>query len=104
MGIVILSSMGILLSSAKVAAKAPKTAKKGLPNQKIPKTEQLTKQAKLPSKLLFCLIYQRLPKFIPTNAAKVTPIVKKSIAQQAIKAGKKANTTTLPQRAYKLLL
>jgi len=93
-GILMLSSRGILQSSAIVAAKAPKIARGGFPSHKMPKMAQLTKQAKLPSKLLLRLLNQRLPKFMPTKAAKVSPIVKKAIAQEAIRGSKKATQIT----------
>ena len=93
-GILILSSRGILHNSAIVADKAPKIARGGLSNHKMPKMEQLTKQAKLPSKLFFPLLNQRLPKLIPTRAAKVSPMVKNAIAQEAISGLKKATQIT----------
>ncbi len=93
-GILILSSRGMLHNSANVAVKAPKIASGGLSSQKMPKIKQLTKQAKLPSKLFFPLLNRRLPKLIPTKAAKVSPIVKKAIAQEAISGLKKATQIT----------
>lgn len=93
-GILMLSSKGMLQSSAMVADKAPKTASRGLPSQNMPKIAQLMKQAKLPSKLLLRLLNQRLPKLMPTKAAKVSPIVKKAIAQEAINGLKKATQIT----------
>ena len=88
-GIFILSSIGKRENSAKVAAIAPKKAIVGSIKKRA-KINVLTKQAKLPSRLLLVPNSFLLPNEIPMIAAKVSPIDRKHKDRKAISSGKTA--------------
>jgi len=91
-GIFTLSSMRIFINSAILAVIAPDKAITGF-KKKIPNKKVEVKHARVPSKLFFEFKNSLLPKFIPINAANVSPIDKKAIATKAISLGKKATHT-----------
>jgi len=98
-GILTLSSMGMFTSSATLAAMAPDKAidgcKKNMPNKNVD-----AKHASVPSKLFFEFLNFLFPKFMPTKAAKVSPIDKNAIATKAMSGGKKAIHTIAETSRY----
>lgn len=100
-GIFRLSSRGILPSSARVAARAPPSTRTGFPIHRRPKIRQLTKQARLPSRLLLIPRNLRFPRLIPTKAAKVSPMERKAMEHDAISgSGKKATQSMAENNRY----
>lgn len=94
-GILMLSSTGILDASAKAVAIAATKAIAGCMLNMIAYEKQATKQAILPSKLLWLFLYFLLPKRIPNIAAKVSPKAKKDNEIKAISLGNRAIVNTL---------